>query len=183
PWIPGLAGSTSFFYTPNVTPRGAFADTGALLGHTSVMMFDTELRYRIPRTEFEFRGEFVLDYFGTPRNLRANNDSDPFNNVGQKMYGASIEVAYHFDLSRSFRNGGELVPFFRYTYENLQTGGYAGTDLNTPTGQGQRNFYSFGFAYYPVPKVVLKLNYVRVTDHSGASPRADSFLGGVGFFF
>ncbi len=183
PWIPGLAGSTSFFYTPNVTPRGAFADTGVSLGHSSVAMFDTELRYRIPHTGFEFRGEFVYDWLGTPRNLRANNDGDPFNNVGKHMYGASVEAAYHFDLSRAFKNGGELVPFFRYTYENFQTGGYAGSDLNTPTGQGQRNFYSMGLAYFPIPKVVLKLNYVRATDHSGTSPKADSFLGGVGFFF
>ncbi|MGH8165398.1 MAG: hypothetical protein ACREP1_13800, partial [Rhodanobacteraceae bacterium] len=34
PFIPGLAGSTSVFYTPNVTPRGAFGDDGRSLGHT-----------------------------------------------------------------------------------------------------------------------------------------------------
>ena len=29
------------------------------LGHSSVTMVDTEVRYRIPQTGFEFRGEFV----------------------------------------------------------------------------------------------------------------------------
>src|SRR5262249_51126138 len=62
PWIPGFAGSTSVFFTPNVTPRGAFSDTGASLGRNSVTMFDTEFRYRIPRSGFEFRGEFVYDW-------------------------------------------------------------------------------------------------------------------------
>src|SRR5476651_1251351 len=96
PWIPGLAGSTSIFYTTNVTPRGAFSDTGAGLGKSSVTMFDTEFRYRVPHSGFEFRGEFVYDWLGTPSNLRANNDGDPLNNVGKHMYGASIEMAYHF---------------------------------------------------------------------------------------
>jgi hypothetical protein len=134
PFIPGLAGSTSVFFTPNVEPRGAHSDTGRGLGDSSVTMFDTEVRYRIPKTGFEFRGEFVDVWFGSPANLRANNDGDPENNVGDSMWGFSLEAAYHIDLGDFVRNGWELVPFYRYTYENLQTGGFAGSDQNTPTG-------------------------------------------------
>jgi len=185
PFVPGLAGSTSVFYTSNVTPRGAHADaeTGQPLGHSSVTMVDTEVRYRIPRTGFEFRGEFVDVFLGTPANLRANNDGNPENNVGDHMWGYSLELAYHFDLSKTFRNGWEIVPFYRYTYENLQTGGFSGTDENFPTGQGKRQFHTLGIAAFPTPQVVLKLDYQFALDDAPNSPRADHFLGGVGFFF
>jgi len=120
---------------------------------------------------------------GTPRNLRANNDGDSENNVGRNMWGFSLEAAYHIDLADRFRNGWELVPFYRYTYENLQTGGFAGTDDNLPTGQGQRQFHTFGLALFPTPQVVLKVDYQFALDNAPDSPRADHLLGAVGFFF
>ncbi|HXA09449.1 MAG TPA: hypothetical protein VNW28_05670 [Chthoniobacterales bacterium] len=183
PFIPGLAGSTSVFFTPNVTPRGAHSDDGRSLGNGSVTMFDTEVRYRIPKTGFEFRGEFVDVLLGSPVNLRANNDGDPENNVGNSMWGFSLEAAYHIDLGDRFRNGWELVPFYRYTYENLQTGGFAGSDENLPTGQGRRQFHTIGLALFPTPQVVLKIDYQFALDNAPDSPRADHLLGAVGFFF
>lgn len=183
PFVPGLSGSSSVFFTPNVTPRGAYGDNGNSLGHDSVTMLDTEVRYRVPRTGFEFRGEVVDAIIGTPSNLRANNDGDPENNVGKNLWGFSLEAAYHIDLADRIRNGWELVPFYRYTYENLQTGGFAGTDDNLPTGQGQRQFHTFGLAVFPVPQVVLKIDYQFALDNAPDSPRADHLLGAVGFFF
>lgn len=183
PFIPGLAGSTSLFYTPNVTPRNAHANNGDALGHSSVTMFDSEVRYRVPKTGFEFRGEIVDVVIGTPRNLRANNDGDPENNVGDSLWGFSLEAAYHVDLSNVVRNGWELVPFYRYTYEDLQTGGFAGSDENLPTGQGRRQFHTIGLALFPTPQVVLKLDYQLAFDDAPDSPHADHFLGAVGFFF
>ena len=183
PIIPGLNGSSSVFFTPNVTPRGAFADDGHSLGQTSVTMLDSELRYRVPRSGFEFRGEVVDVVIGAPRNLRANNDGDPENNVGKHLWGFSLEAAYHVDLSDHVRNGWELVPFYRYTYENLQTGGFAGIDDNLPTGQGRRQFHTFGLALFPTPQIVLKLDYQFALDDAPNSPRADHLLGAVGFFF
>ncbi len=183
PFVPGLSGSTSVFYTSNVTPRNAHADTGEELGHNSVTMVDTELRYRIPRTGAEFRGEFVDIYLGSPGNLRANNDDNPENNVGDHMWGYSLEAAYHFDLSRSIHNGWELVPFYRYTYEDLQTSGFRGRDDNLPTGQGRRQFHTFGIAAFPTPQIVLKLDYQLALDDAPDSPHGDHLLGAVGFFF
>jgi hypothetical protein len=183
PVVPGLNGSSSVFFTPNITPRGAFGDDGRSLGHDSVTMLDTEVRYRLPRTGFEFRGEVVDAIIGTPRNLRANNDGDPENNVGNHLWGFSLEAAYPIDLSDYVHNGWELVPFYRYTYENLQTGGFAGIDENLPTGQGQRQFHTFGLALFPTPQVVLKLDYQLALDNAQDSPRADHLLGAVGFFF
>jgi hypothetical protein len=184
PFWPGFAGSVSMYYTPNTTPRGAYDQNfGNMLGGSSLTMFDSEFRYRIPNTGFEFRGEFVGATFGNPGNLRANNDGDPFNNVGKTMWGTSGEVAYHFPLGMFIGSEWEAVPFFRYTYQNFQMPGFAGTDLNSPTGAGLQRFYTMGFAVFPSPQVVLKASYQRIKTNDPMAPGADSILGGVGFFF
>jgi hypothetical protein len=182
-FIPGFAGSVSGYYSPNVTPRGAYAGNGDLLGHNSVGIFDAEFRYRVPTTGLELRGEYVRVNFGNPENLRANNDTDPTNNVGKSMFGYSGEIAYHLPLGTILNSEWEAVPFYRYTHENLQTGGFAGTDTNLPTGAGQLQFHTAGVAVFPSPKVVLKATYQRVINKSAVGALSDSFLGGVGFFF
>lgn len=182
-FLPGFAGSVSAYYSPNVTPRGGYADTGDLLGHASVGIFDAEFRYRVPQTGLELRGEYVRVNFGHPENLRANNDTDPTNNVGKSMFGYSGEIAYHLPLGTILNSDWEAVPFYRYTRENLQMGGFAGTDANLPTGAGQRQFHTAGLAIFPSPKLVLKATYQRVIDKSITGALSDSFLGGVGFFF
>ena len=183
PFVPGLAGSTSVYFTPNTTPRDAYADTGAPLRHSSFTLVDSELRYRLPGTGFEARGEFVQAFFGHPGNLRANNDSDPTNNVGRTMYGLSGEVAYHIPIGTYLGSAWEAVPFYRYTYENLQTRGFRGTDPNTPVGAGRLQFHTAGVAVFPTPKLVLKLTYEKVLDRQRGGPKSDSVLGGVGFHF
>ena len=183
PVLPGFAGSISGYYSPNVTPRGAYANTGALLGSNALGMFDAEFRYRVPATGLELRGEYVYVNFSHPENLRANNDGDPFNNVGKTMYGYSGEVAYHVPMGTILNSEWEAVPFYRYSYENLQTPGYVGTDANLPTGAGQRQFHTAGIAIFPSPKLVLKATYQHVIDRSLVGALSDSFLGGVGFFF
>jgi hypothetical protein len=183
PIVPGLAGSTSVYYSPNVVPRGAHSDIGTNLGKSSLTIVDSELRYRVPRTGLEFRGEYAQVFFGNPANLRANNDSDPTNNVGSTMWGISGEVAYHFPLGHALGGDWEAVPFYRYTYEDLQTGGFQGTDDNAPIGGGRLQFHTVGVAVFPTPKLVLKLNYQHVESHQAGGAKSDSVLGGVGFFF
>jgi hypothetical protein len=183
PPVPGFNGSVSAYYTPNTTPRGAYADTGLPLGRSSLTMFDAEFRYRMPNTGFEARGEYVFVDFGNPANLRANNDSVPTNNVGKTMYGYSGELAYHLPLGNFISSDWEAVPFYRYTFQNTQTGGFAGTDLNTPTGAGQTQFHNVGIAVFPSPQLVLKATYQKVINRDPAGARSDSVLGGVGFFF
>jgi hypothetical protein len=183
PVVPGLAGSTSIYYSPNIEPRGAHSELGTPLGKSSLTLVDSELRYRLPGTGFEFRGEYVQAFFGNTANLRANNDSDPTNNVGNTMWGASAEVAYHFRLGRGLSGDWEAVPFYRYTYEDLQTGGFRGTDDNASIGAGRLQFHTVGVAVFPTPKVVLKANYQHVESHRAGGAKSDSVLGGVGFFF
>jgi hypothetical protein len=183
PQTPGLAWSISAYFSPNIEPRGAHGDLGNLLGSTSMGVFDAEFRYRIPNTWVELRGEGVWVTFGNPANLRADNDGDPTDNVGKSMYGFSGEVALHIPMGTIIGTQWEAVPFYRYTNQNFQTGGFAGTDENLPTGQGQTQFHDIGVAIFPSPEIVLKATYQRVINKDPAGANADTFLGGVGFFF
>ena len=103
------------------------------------------------------------------------------------MFGGSAEVAYHLPLTPIFGpilgSNWEAVPFYRYTYQNFQTGGFAGTDFNFPTGSGVMQFHDVGFAVYPTPELVLKLNYTKALNLAPGGAQSDSVLGGVGFFF
>jgi Phosphate-selective porin O and P len=182
-FLPGFAGSTSGYFTPNTTPRGAYAASGVPLGQSSLALLDTEFRYRIPDSGLELRGEFVHVAFGNPANLRANNDGDPTNNVGKTMWGWSAEVANHLSLGTIIGSEWEAVPFYRYSREDLQTKGFAGTDLNLPTGAAYLQFHTAGIAIFPSPKLALKLNYQRVIDLEPGGARSDSILAGVGFLF
>ena len=183
PSTPGLAWSVSAYFAPNIEPRGAHGDLGNPLGQTSMGVYDAEFRYRIPQTWVELRGEGVFVTFGNPANLRANNDSDPTNNVGKTMYGFSGEFDLHVPMGTILNTEWEAVPFYRYTNQNFQTAGFAGTDANMPTGAGQTQFHNVGVAIFPSPKVVLKATYQKVINKDPAGANADSVLGGVGFFF
>jgi hypothetical protein len=183
PFTPGLAWSVSAYFAPNIEPRGAHGDLGNPLGQTSMGVYDAEFRYRIPQTWVELRGEGVFVTFGNPANLRANNDSDPTNNVGKTMYGFSGEFDLHVPMGTILNTEWEAVPFYRYTNQNFQTAGFAGTDANMPTGAGQTQFHNVGVAIFPSPKVVLKATYQKVINKDPAGANADSVLGGVGFFF
>jgi len=183
PWLPGFAGSISGYYSPNTTPRGAHADNGGPLGKSSLTLLDTEFRYRVPETGLELRGEYIWVGFGNPANLRANNDADDSDNIGKSMYGYSGEIAYHLPLGTILESEWEAVPFYRYTFENLQTGGFAGTDANAPTGKGRMQFHTAGVAIIPSPKVVLKLTYQKAINDDPAGANADYVLGAIGFSF
>jgi hypothetical protein len=182
-FIPGFAGSSAVYYSPNVTVRGGYGDDGRLLGDNAMTIFDTEARYRVPNTGLELRAEYAYVNFSNPENLRANNDSDPTNNVGKDMYGYSAEVAYHFHLGTIIGSEWEAVPFYRYTRQNLQTGGVFGIDPNGSTGSGDMTFHDVGIAVFPNPSLVLKLNYTKIQDHSVTGPMADRVLGGVGWLW
>ncbi len=185
PAIPGLQGSSSAYWTPNVEPRGAYA-TDALgtplgsLGRCAVTLVDTELRYRPNHDGIELRGEAVGAHFSRPSELRANNDGDDTDNVGRTMWGVSGEAAYHCACPLT---AWELVPFYRYTVQDLQMPGVAGRDANAPDGTGRQQFHTFGVAAFPTPQIVLKVDCRIARDGSSSTPKDDHVLGGVGFFF
>ncbi|WP_257167101.1 porin [Bradyrhizobium sp. SRS-191] len=186
-FLPGFAGSSAIYYSPNVTPRGAYATqadgTETPLGKNAMTIFNTEARYRVPNTGLEFRGEYAYVHFSNPENLRANNDLDDTNNVGKSMWGYSAEVAYHFRAPNDY----DIVPFYRYTRQNFQTSGMLGADilngLNNPTGSGDMTFHDVGLAVFPNPSLVYKLNYTKVIDHSATGAMSDRVLAGVGWLW
>lgn len=186
-FLPGFAGSSAIYYSPNVTPRGAYATeadgTETLLGKNAMTIFNTEARYRVPNTGLEFRGEYAYVHFSNPENLRANNDLDDTNNVGKTMWGYSGEIAYHFRAPNDY----DIVPFYRYTRQNFQTSGMLGADLrnglNNVTGSGDMTFHDVGVAIFPNPSLVYKLNYTKVIDHSAAGAMSDRVLAGVGWLW
>jgi len=186
-FIPGFAGSSAVYYSPNITPRGAHADDGTPLGSNSMLILDTEARYRVPQTGLELRAEYAYVRFGNPENLRANNDSLDDNNVGKDMYGYSGEIAYHVPMGNILGSDWEAVPFYRYTRQNLQTGAVFGIDpvngFNNPTGHGDTTFHDIGIAVFPNPSLVFKLNYTKITDKSATGPQNDQVLGGVGWLW
>jgi hypothetical protein len=190
-FLPGFAGSSAVYYSPNITPRGAYASVpdgngGVIetpLGKNAMTIFDTEARYRVPNTGLELRAEYAYVNFSNPENLRANNDLDDANNVGKNMWGYSGEIAYHFKAPNDY----EVVPFYRYTRQNLQTGSVLGNDLangfNNPTGSGDMTFHDVGVAVFPNPSLVFKLNYTKVIDHSPTGAMSDQVLAGVGWLW
>jgi hypothetical protein len=186
-FLPGFAGSTAVYYSPDITPRGAYGDlpdgTTRPLGKNSLTIFDTEARYRVPNTGLELRAEYAHVSFGNPENLRANNDGDDANNVGKNMWGYSGEIAYHFKMGTILGSEWEAVPFYRYTRQNLQTGGMFGIDPDGSTGSGDMTFHDIGVAVFPNPSLVLKLNYTKIQDHSAIGPMADRVMGGVGWLW
>ena len=186
-FIPGFAGSTAAYYSPNITPRGAYGGfVGAddqPLGKNSMLIVDTEGRYRVPNTGLELRAEYAYVRFSNPENLRANNDTDDTNNVGKTMYGYSAEVAYHFPLGNILGSDWEAVPFYRYTRQNLQTAGLFGTDPNNPEGHGDQTYHHVGVAVFPNPSLVFKLDYTKIYDKSALGPQSDRVLGAVGWLW
>ena len=188
-FLPGFAGSSAVYYSPDITPRGAYSDeiladgTNRPLGKNAMTIFDTEARYRVPNTGLELRAEYAYVNFSNPENLRANNDSIVENNVGKDMYGYSGEIAYHFPLGNILGSDWEAVPFYRYTRQNLQTGGLFGIDPNGSTGSGDMTFHDVGVAVFPNPSLVFKLNYTKAIDHSPTGPMSDKVLGSVGWLW
>lgn len=186
PWIPGLDGSTSWHHSEASSTSSAFA----LNGDLNVDLIDTELRYFIPKTGWELRADCAIALIGNAGSLQANHDGDPTNNVGDHMWGAYAEVAYHFWPETWKKGRGknmDLVPFARYTHLDLQTGRSGGSDATANSGGNERDIYTFGFAYFPAREIVLKLDYRIVDDHRTTGTPAGSELNQLqfltGFFF
>jgi hypothetical protein len=180
-FVPGLNGSFSAHYSPEIQNPGS-----SVSGTSGALLTDLEMLYRVPGTGWEFRAEGVFIDIQGSRHLVANNNATANDGVGQNMWGASGEVAYHFTPWDDGRlKQAEIVPFFRYSKIDLQsghiplgpTGGPAGAN-----GQGEQQWWTFGMAFFPIPDVVLKLDYrIMKTDAvvNNFSNRAEAAVGYV----
>ncbi len=178
PGVAGLAGSISGYLSPNIEPRAVIGQPKP--GRCSLAMEDIEARYRPLVQGLELRAELVEIQFSRPGNLRANNDGDATDNVGRGMWGASGEIAWHWRPNSVFI---DVVPFYRYTYEDFQEAGVEGTDPDAPTGAGRLQYHTFGVALFPIPELVIKADASIARNGSAGGPKDSRVLGGVGFFF
>ena len=131
----------------------------------------------------EARGEYVYVTFGNPANLRANNDSDPTNNVGKTMYGYSGELAYHLPLGNILNSEWELVPFYRYTYPEFPDRRICRNRSQRADRRRADAIPQRRHCLFPSPQIVLKATWQKVINNDPFGARSDSVLGGVGFFF
>jgi hypothetical protein len=207
PFLPGFSGSSSLYWSEMTPERSNIKTSGKdnynygayypterdSLGSTQVWMFDTEFRYRIPRSPLEFRGEFVHVGLEGAHNLIANNDKVTWNNVAGFMNGWSGEVAYHIAMD-SIKQGMSLVPFVRYSRLNLQNGA-AGEDdhdnfeenkdpvTGRPTRENSpdRHVWEAGLSWFATPQVVLKFDWKNELFDGGTA--VDTFQFAAGFEF
>jgi hypothetical protein len=179
-FIPGLNGSASIHYSPDIQNAARNAR-----GSTDIALFDSEFVYRIPKTGWEFRADGVFINIGNSGGLFANNDGVANNGVGQNMWGVSGEAAYHFTPWKEGRlKDADIVPFFRYSKIDLQSGFIPFDTAASPAnGQGDQQFWTFGVAFFPIPEVVLKLDYrIRKTGQV-ANSYSDQAELAVGYVF
>jgi hypothetical protein len=178
--IKGLDTSASFYVS---SAKGTNSED------VTLALFDVEALYRVPGTGLELRGDFAYWFIDNPRDLIANNTGPANDDIGDNMYGWYVEAAYHFwpEAWRSGR-GAEMdfVPFVRYSQIRTQSGLQPGSAELT-NGTANRDFVTFGAAWFLTPRFVVKgdwrrnLNHSSVTRTSAASQ--NYFQMGVGMAF
>ena len=181
-FVPGLNGSASVHVSPDIqNPRTS--DPGS----SGVILSDVEFLYRPPGTGWEFRGDGAFIDIQGSEHLLANTDATANNGVGQNMWGISGEVAYHFVPWKDGRlKEAEIVPFFRYSKIDMQSGNIPlqGNGATAgANGQGDQQFWTFGLAFFPIPNVVLKLDYRILRTETQINPYSDRAEAAVGYVF
>jgi len=182
PFVPGLNGSASVHFSPDIQNPGS-----SVPGSSGVILSDLECLYRIPGTGWEFRAEGVYVDIQGSQHLVANTNATANDGVGQNMWGASGEVAYHFTPWNDGRlKQAEIVPFFRYSKIDLQSGNIPLGPGGAPAaanGQGDQQFWTFGLAFFPIPDVVLKLDYRIMRTETQVNNYSNRAEGAVGYVF
>lgn len=178
--IPGLDASASMYFSQPRTAPGR---------HASLALWDLEALYRVPRTGLELRGDLAYWHIDSPELLLANQNSNPADDVGRRMYGWYVESAYHL-WPNAWRQGrGEsmdFVPFVRYSQIRTQSG-LVGAGRELDDGTANKDFLTIGLSYFLNEHFVVKADWRRnlngstVSELSGASQ--DYFQLGVGMFF
>lgn len=182
--IQGLDASTSIYMT----------EVNGALGDTFVGLWDVEAAYRVLDTGLELRGDFAYWHIADPQNLLANQNNvlggaSLTDDIGERMYGWYAEAAYHF-WPEAWREGRgkemDLVPFIRYSSIVTQSEMLPGSTKRN-NGTANRDFLTFGAAYFLSSHFVVKADYrmnlddTAATATSGASQ--DYFQIGVGMAF
>lgn len=118
-----------------------------------VYLYSADVQYKF--SKFDFRAVGAYGKIGAAREL-----NDLFGkNVGSEIAGFYLEAAYHF-WPDSWKTGklenSDAVVFARYEDYNTQYKVHSGL---TKDPKGNRNEWTFGVAFYPIPNLVLKMDY------------------------
>ena len=177
--IPGLDASTSIYAT----------EVEGLTGESFVALWDIEALYRVPKTGLELRGDFAYWHISDPNELVANNNGSATDDVGGRMYGWYAEAAYHLwpDAWKEGRGQDmDFVPFVRYSQIRTQADMLQGSTYRDD-GTANRDFLTFGFAYFLNANFVVKADYRKNLDGTEVSATSggsqDYFQLGAGVAF
>jgi len=188
-WAPGLQGSTSVHYT-DVARNSGPGIAGQNNQSVDVFIWDIEFVYRIPKTPLELRADYAHIFIDNNQGLLVNRPNTagaaPASTaaVGDEMWGWYAEIAAHLwpeQWKKGRMKDMDLVPFFRFTQTNTQTGEF-NVSAN-PTGANFHEIYTFGVAYFPVQEFVLKLDYQIDDTRQPNAADVNQMRVAAGFFF
>jgi hypothetical protein len=178
--VEGLDASTSFYHSQL---------DGFNREDVTMTLWDIEALYRLPGTGLELRGDFAMWFIDNAENLIANNTGPVTDDIGERMYGWYVEAAYHI-WPEAWREGRgqemDLVPFVRYSSIRTQSELLPGS-AELDNGTANRDFLTFGLAYFLNPNFVVKADYRLNLDDSAATATSaasqDYLQLGVGIAF
>lgn len=131
-------------------------------------------------SHFDFRGVMAYENIDGAVNLH-NHAAHP-EDIASAIFGFYLEGAAHI-FPQSWKCGrlqqADLVAFVRYDDFDTQYRMPAGVAANDA---GDRDEWTYGLTYLPIPTVALKFDY-QVQDDGTAASLPDKFNFGLGFMF
>ena len=158
-WLKGFSGSASTFF-------GNYQETTTT--DTDVYLWDLEAKYRWRSgfmKNFELIGDYAQWHFASP-------DAIADANVGDRMFGYRLELAYHHTLE----GDQELIPFFRLEGYDTSEGS---KDSNAFADTGSSNYLTYGIYYQLNRHMELKAAVRQSMDDADNT----EFSIGVGYQF
>jgi len=158
-WLKSLSGSASTYF-------GNYQETTTT--DTNVYLWDLEAKYRWRdgfMKNFELIGDYAQWHFASP-------DAIADANVGDRMFGYRLELAYHHVLE----GDQELIPFFRLEGYDTSEGS---KDTNSFTDTGSSNYLTYGVYYQLNRHMELKAAVRQSMDDADNT----EFSIGVGYQF
>jgi hypothetical protein len=158
-WLKGFSGSASTYI-------GNYQETTTT--DTDVYLWDLEAKYRWRSgfmKNFELIGDYAQWHFASP-------DAIADANVGDRMFGYRLELAYHHTLE----GDQELIPFFRLEGYDTSEGS---KDSNAFADTGSSNYLTYGVYYQLNRHMELKAAVRQSMDDADNT----EFSIGVGYQF
>jgi hypothetical protein len=135
-------------------------------------ILSADFEYSIDK--FDFRGALAFE--------KIDDAADIGGGVASEIFGWYLEGAYHI-MPESWKTGklerGDAVAFVRYDNFDTQYDMPSGVAKNPA---GDREEWTIGLGFYPIPSFVVKADY-QIRDDASSDDLADLFNVGVGWQF